>query len=469
MLTAPTPSRFSRRHALLLLGGGAGLSLLAACGQPSQPASPAATSGAAPAAPTQAPPAGGQPAATQAPAQGAQAVNLRWFFWTGSEEEVKFWTDLAAQASQALGNINITFETDTFANFWVKLPTQVASGTVADLVGLQSLRCPTFTSRGVYQPLDDLVAGDKDVNLPDFSKVIVDGLSYQGKLYALAYDFGPIVTYFNKNLFQKAGVPAPKNDWSTDDFLSTAHALTREIDGQQVFGYAAPNSWDSIVSFIYSNGADFADADFKKSTLSSADTAASIQFYADLINKEKVAAPITDPSNANWNREQFYAGRVAMYHDGPWNFVNARSKMRDDWDIASFPRGKAGSVPWVAGSGFGISALTKNKNEAWQALKWLTSTDSLNQVAKAGRGYPGRQSSQPAFVHKDVPPEHQELIAEQVKTAKPYRVNTNWQEIVTQLGRDLVDPITLTGASVPDAIKNAEPAYQDLIDKGAQA
>jgi ABC-type glycerol-3-phosphate transport system substrate-binding protein len=143
--------------------------------------------------------------------------------------------------------------------------------------------------------------------------------------------------------------------------------------------------------------------------------------------------------------------------------------MHDDWDITYFPRGTSGSVPWVAGSGFGISAGTKYKNEAWQTLKWLTSTEGLNQVARAGRGYPGRQSSQPAFVHKDVPPQRQELIAEQAKTAKPYRVNANWQEIVTQLGRDLVDPIMLTGKPVADAIKEAEPAYQALIDKAAQA
>ena len=448
----------TRRQTLALLGASAAASLLAACSQASQPAAPAAS------APT------GQaaaPAQGQAPAQAAQPVTLRWFFWTGSEEEVKFWTDLAAQASAALKPISITFETDTFANFWVKLPTQVASGTVADLIGLQSLRCPTFASRNVYLPLDDLISADKDVNLPDFSKVIVDGLSYKSKLYALAYDFGPYVTFYNKSLFQKAGVPVPKDDWTVDDFVSTAHAMTRTIDGAQVFGYAAPNNWDQIVSWIYSAGADFADPDFKQSQLSNPATQAAIQFYADLLNKEKVAAPITDPSNANWNREQFYAGRVAMYHDGPWNFVNLRSKMRDDWDITFFPRGQAGSVPWVAGSGFGIAAGSQHKTEAWQALKWLTSSDSLQQVAKAGRGYPGRQSAQPAFVHKDVPPQHQELIAEQAKTAKPYRVNTNWQEIVTQLGRDLVDPIMLTGKPVPEAIKDAEPAYQDLISKAA--
>src|SRR5207245_2801491 len=124
---------------------------------------------------------------------------------------------------------------------------------------------------------------------------------YKGKLYALAYDFGPIVTFYNKTLFQKAGVAVPKDDWSTDDFVGTAHAMTRAIDGQQVFGFAAANTWDQIVSWIYSNGGDFADPGFKTSTLSNPTTMSTIQFYADLLNKEKVGAPITDPSNPNWN------------------------------------------------------------------------------------------------------------------------------------------------------------------------
>ena len=65
------------------------------------------------------------------------------------------------------------------------------------------------------------------------------------------------------------------------------------------------------------------------------------------------------------------------------------SKVKSVWDVTMLPRGKAGSVSWIAGSGFGIAAGTKFKNEAWQVLKYLTSTDGLSKVAKAGRGYPG--------------------------------------------------------------------------------
>src|SRR5579859_4875432 len=196
--------RLSRRAALRLLGAGAGLSLLAACSAPAQPAAPAPTqppaaaAKPAAAAPT-APAAAAQPAPTTAPAAASgQKVSLRWFFWTGTEEEVQFWTSLAADAMQQVPNVDIKFETDTFANFWTRLPTMVASGNVPDLIGLQSLRTGSFASRNIYLPLDDLIAADKDVNIDDFNKGIRDGLSYKNKIYALAYDFGPIILYYNK-------------------------------------------------------------------------------------------------------------------------------------------------------------------------------------------------------------------------------------------------------------------------------
>ena len=172
--------------------------------------------------------------------------------------------------------------------------------------------------------------------------------------------------------------------------------------------------------------------------------------------KNKIAAPVTDPGNANSDRDQIQSGRAAMYISGPWQFINMRSKMKDDWDIAPLPKGKAGSISWVAGSGFGISTTTKYPKESWAVLKALTSTDSLKKVASAGRGYPGRKSAVEAFYKKDALPQHQDVIGEQLKSAKPYRTNPTWQEITTQLQSSLVDPITLEGKSVPDTIKAAE-------------
>jgi hypothetical protein len=73
-----------------------------------------------------------------------------------------------------------------------------------------------------------------------------------------------------------------------------------------------------------------------------------------------------------------------------------------------------------------------------------------------------------AFYKKDQLPQHQDVIGEQLKTAKPYRTNPTWQEITQQLQSSLLDPITLEGKPVAETIKAAEPGYQSLIDRGVQ-
>jgi ABC-type glycerol-3-phosphate transport system substrate-binding protein len=402
------------------------------------------------------------------PSPPGQKTVLRWFFWSGTEEERKFWEDLAADATRALPSIEVKFETDSFTNFWPKLETLAAAGQVPCIIGLQSLRTATFVSRGVYAPLDDLTKADRDINLSDFNKGIIEGLSYRGKLYALPYDFGPIILYYNKTLFQKAGVPFPKEDWTWDDFLKTAKAMTREIDGKPVFGYAVINMINRVVPWIWSNGGDYGNADMTKSALGKSETVEAIQWYADLLNKHKVAPPISEPGNAQWDREQFYAGRAAMYIDGPWNFVNVRSKLKDDWDIALLPRGRAGSATWVAGSGFGMSANCKQRKEAYQVIRFFTNTESLSILAKAGRGYPARASALPAFYRKDVPPAHQELVLKQAATGRPFKVNTDWQQTENFLNRDVLDVVLFTNKPAADVIKATEERYQALLTKSAQ-
>lgn len=444
----------SRRDALRFLGAGAGLALVTACG-PSASSSSSSSSGAA-GAPQQ-----------QAPAQGQQ-VSLRWFFWTGSEEERQFWEGMATDAAKAIGNLEVKFETDSFSNYWTKLPTYAASGNVADILGLQSLRTATFTSRNLYLPLDDLVAADSGFDLNDFDRSIVDGLSYKGKLYALSYDFGPYILYVNKTLFQKAGVTVPSADWTWEQFLQTAKSVTREVEGRQIAGMVSSNTFDRVVPWIFSNGGDYANQDFTKSQLSAPATVEAIQWYADLLRKDKVEPEISDPGNSYADRDQFLAGRAAMYVNGPWQFINMRSKLKDDWDVLPLPKGKAGSVAQVAGSGFGVSSATKYRDKAWQVIKYVTSTDGLKKVAGAGRGFPGRKSAVDAFFRKDQPPAHQDVIQTQLQTSRAYRTNPTWQEAVTQLQRDLLDPILLQGKPVTEAIQTAEPNFQALIDKGLQ-
>jgi len=109
-----------------------------------------------------------------------------------------------------------------------------------------------------------------------------------------------------------------------------------------------------------------------------------MQFLSDLFLKDKVAAPITDLANPSFGLERFSSGKVAMHMDGPWQIVNIRSKADFDFDIAPIPSGKAGSIGWAAGSGFGISKATDKSDDVFKAISVITGPAALKSLTRAG-------------------------------------------------------------------------------------
>ena len=138
-------------------------------------------------------------------AAGAEQVHLTWFMWSGTEPEVVAWKHVAELVTQKYPDITVEFQTTSFPDYWTKLPALAAAGKLPDIVSLQSLRAPGFADLMV--PLDDRIKADK-FDIDAFDPSIIKGLSRNGKQFALPYDFGPLVLYYNHDMFAKAGVAA---------------------------------------------------------------------------------------------------------------------------------------------------------------------------------------------------------------------------------------------------------------------
>lgn len=395
-------------------------------------------------------------------------VTLRWAMWSASAEERAVWEDLAADVTKKYPSIKVKLETASFGDYFDKLQTQIASGTQSDIVSMQSLRMPGFAARRAMQSLQPFIAKNPTVNTNDFFQDIRDGLSYKKEIYAFGYDVGPLLLYYNKDLFKSTGVtlPNPDKPMTWDVFRQTCIKLSRPANQQ--YGYVIQPGMDNMVPWIWSGGGDYMDENETTCTLNSADAKAAIQFVLDLILKDKAAAPITDLANTQFQSERFFSGKVGMMIDGPWQFVNVRSNAKFDWDIAPVPAGKAGSLTWVAGSGFGISSATKNPEEAWKALEVITSKESLDKVAKSGRGYPARQSAAKTFSNPGVKPERvdvvEKILSGSIAKTRFYRTTTTWQETEVMLTQEF-NPIFLGQRSVDEMVTRVKPKFDDLLKK----
>ncbi len=447
------PFRLTRRAFLAGLTASVTGALLAACGGGSSPA-------------TSAPAAGGA-GGTAPAASGGKEVTLRWYMWTATEAEKQVWEGLAADVTRAHPNIKVTFETDAFASYWDKLQTQLASQTEADILGMQSLRMPGFAARRALRPLKPFIERDRDFKYDDFFTPIQNGLSYKDQVYAFSYDLGPIMLYYNKDLFDAAGVPVPSatEPLGWEQFREAAAKLSKPDAGQ--YGYVIQPNFGSFIPWLWSGGGDYMNQEETACTLDSPESLAALEFVTGLI-RDKAAAPITDLANANFASEAFYSGKIAMTQNGPWNFVNVRKNAKFNWDVVPLPRGKAGSLTTVAGSGFGISNNTKHPEEAWLALKVITSQASLEKTARAGRGYPGRKSAVPAFKVPDAPPNNvditEQILTDKVAKARFLKTTTTWQETEVMLTQEF-NPVYLLQQSSRETIAKVKPKFDELLKR----
>jgi len=471
MTSDRVPKPVSRRVFLGGVAATAGSAILAACGggaatEMPKTAAPAANGAAQPTAAATAAGTTGTTGTTQAAAPaatGGKQITLRWSMWSATQAEKDQWLGLADDVSKAHPNIKVAFETIAFNDYWPKLETQLASGTEPDIIAMQSLRMPVFAARNALRPLKPLFAKNPDFKFDDFATTIEQGMSFKGEVYALAYDRGPMLLYYNKDLFAAAGVPAPSatTPMTWDQFHDTAVKLTK---GDQ-YGFVTQPNFDSTVSWIWSNGGDYMNADETACTLDSPESMAALEFIANLWLKDKVAAPITDIANSQFGNEAFYAGKTGMTINGPWQVVNVRKSAKFDFDIAPFPAGKAGSIPWDAGSGFGISNKTKNPDEAFQALSVLTSTDSLKKIANGGRAFPARKSAVSAYIDATLPPKNAPIVEGLDAKARFLRTTTTWQETEVMLGQEFSSQLFLGQKSVKEIVTTVKPKFDALLKK----
>ncbi|MDQ3539854.1 MAG: sugar ABC transporter substrate-binding protein [Chloroflexota bacterium] len=397
-----------------------------------------------------------------------EPVELRWSMWAATEAETAVWEDLAKDVNIAHPNITVKLETTSFGDYWDKLQTQLASGTEADIVAMQSLRMPVFAARDALQPLRPFIDADSEVNADDFFEPINNGLSFKDELFAFGYDLGPIMLFYNKDMFEAKGVepPSATDPMTWEVFREKATALTDAGNGE--YGYVIQPTFTSVIPWLWSGGGGYMNDDETESLLNSPESLEALTFIIGMITEDQIAAPITDLANTQFAREAFNSGKIGMTQDGPWQFVNTRKDASFAFDVAPLPAGPSGSVTWVAGSGFGISNSTENADAAWLALKVITSTESLMKTAAAGRGYPARQSAVPAFIDPTAPPENvavvEGILANDMAQSRFLQTTTTWQETEVMLTQDF-NPIFLGEQTVEEVVENVKPKFDDLLER----
>ncbi|WP_339317548.1 sugar ABC transporter substrate-binding protein [Paenibacillus sp. FSL R10-2734] len=227
------------------------------------------------------------------------------------------------------------------------------------------------------EPLDSYASKDKELNIEDFYPGLFNYGKIDGKLYGIPAGFTTRVVYYNKKLFDEAKVPYPKDGWTWKEFQDIVAKLSDKSKKQYGFGVRAENDTYDLQSFVWSNGSSFISDDGKTidGFMNSKETAESIQMLGDMVKNG--SAVLTGGKGQQSGDDIFKAGKIAMWESGIWPLESFKTAGINvgTVEIPAFPGKPVKGV--LAESALSIAKDSKQKDLAWEFVKFYVSNDSI--------------------------------------------------------------------------------------------
>jgi multiple sugar transport system substrate-binding protein len=377
-------------------------------------------------------------------------------------------------------------------DYATKISIMAAAGTLPDVGYMGEDLMDVFGASGMLVDLKPLFDADPDFPL---SEIDPRALYWRdGRLVGISIANETIVMYYNKRLFDEAGLPYPPSRaeaaWTWDRFLAVARRLTRDergrhpgeagFDPENIVQYGASISswWPVYLPLVWSNGGDVVDATGRQVLVDRPEFAEPIQRVADAWNKEHVAPTMTARGalpNASTSLE---TGKVAMYCGGQWE-LETLSQGQFPLGIGVLPRFRRPTTVVLCAPSV-IFASTRHRAEAWQLYKFSKEASHAPDVYRGGLWMPvqrryytpeglrfwteSRSAGAGGAARAVHPPEYRTAVVdfeERFGRPSPSFWLKNWpamEEVITAA----LDPVWLGRQSAASALRAVRPRLQRL-------
>lgn len=248
-------------------------------------------------------------------------------------------------------------------------------------------RLQDANARASVLSLEPFIAADSSLNIDDFFPATLTPFTVQGQLWGLPANSRPYVIEYNKALFDAAGIVYPSQQWTVDDFLDIAVALTQGEGSRKVYGFVPDRSEsESLLALSEQLGAVWVDntVDPPRTGFSQPATVEAIRWYMQL-STEYGVKPVFDATQTEDRDSLIREGRAGM-----WITLSPGEYEMPNVGIAPlpFPVESTAAPGATQLSGYFISsaAAPEARQACWQ---WLT---FLTEQPNATWGIPARHS-----------------------------------------------------------------------------
>lgn len=399
----------------------------------------------------------------------SQRRSTSFMVW-GTQAEYQAYQALveAFQADNPDYQVEIRFVPDD-ADYRRRLAADFSAGTQPDVMLLNYRRIAPFADEGALLPVGPFLNKSTAVKEADFYQPAMDAFRHQGNLWCIPQNASSLAVYYNKALFDAASLAYPADDWTWDDFLAAAKALTIDQDGDGVtdqYGVGIDPVLYRLAPFVWQAGGELVDNLDKPTRLMLDSPAArqAFQWFVDLQVKDKVA-PDAAAEAARDSESRFLDGTLGMYFNSRRPVPTLRTIETFDWDVASVPRGMQPATV-LHSDGYCLAAKSKDQEAAWKFTEYANSPKGQEIVARTGRTVPSLRTvaESSAFLDPTQKPANSRVWLDAISTARTVPVMSNWPAIEDAASKE-VERAFYGQATVEEAAAAAAAVTQPMFDE----
>jgi multiple sugar transport system substrate-binding protein len=389
----------------------------------------------------------------------AERTTVRLSGWASSPAETALLESLLYKFSVENPDIVVKYEPIT-GDYKQALLTAFASGTEPDVFYMDIFWWQELARNEVVLPMDDLMASTGAAKA-DFIPALLDAFTFDGKVYGIPKDFNTLGLFYNKDLFDKAGLPYPTDDWTWEDLAAAAEALTDTSDANRpVYGLGVPADPGRFPIFVFQNGGTVMNDDFTDTTLDSDLAAGATEYYTAFKTNGFGALP--GDVGEGWQGTVFGKGQFAMVYEGGWLIPYLRDQFPNTkYGVVLPPAGPGGEGNLIFTVAWGISANTRNAEAAWKVINFLTNEASQKTVLESGFALPSRVVLKDSDYLKNNP-NSSAIFRGSLEGAKPFFWGAVGSDVNDQMSKAL-ERIYKENQAIADALKQAAEAIRAAI------
>jgi len=310
----------------------------------------------------------------------ADDVALRMTIWSANPDHVAVFEKLGATFAEQNPRVkSVKIESFNLAELDTLVTTQISAGDAPDVSWLPVESSAEYIKAGALMDLHDTIEATDGFDMDDFIPSLLERWEVDDAVYGIPFSTGPLIMYYNKDLYKQAGVKDPgqliaEGNWNWDAFRQTSKELK---DSLSIPGYALNDfdfkNWTRLLPYLNAYGASPWSDDATKCTIDSSDAVDALSVLHGMTFDDG-SMPVPG------QQVDFWGGGVAATSA----FLGSAANLGDvsfDWGIAPTPAGPAGNVVATGQASIVAFAAGNHTKEATEFVTFLGSKDAMAEYS----------------------------------------------------------------------------------------